>query len=78
VDLRAVKPESFGAALHYFTGSKQHNIAIRRRGRQRDLKINEYGVFKGELSIAGKTEESVYKAVGLPYIPRRDRSRRNR
>lgn len=69
VDLRVVKPESFGAALHYFTGSKQHNIAIRRRGQQRGLKINEYGVFKGELSIAGKTEESVYKAVGLPYIP---------
>lgn len=69
VDLRVVKPESFGAALHYFTGSKQHNIAIRRRGQQRGLKINEYGVFKGELSIAGETEESVYKAVGLPYIP---------
>jgi DNA polymerase (family 10) len=68
VDLRVVKPESFGAALHYFTGSKQHNIAIRRRGQQRGLKINEYGVFKGERSIAGKTEESVYKAVGLPYI----------
>jgi DNA polymerase (family 10) len=69
VDLRVVKPESFGAALHYFTGSKQHNIAIRRRGQQRGLKINEYGVFKGERSIAGQTEEAVYKAVGLPYIP---------
>ena len=69
VDLRVVKPESFGAALHYFTGSKQHNIAIRRRGQQRGLKINEYGVFKDEQLIAGKTEASVYKAVGLPYIP---------
>ena len=69
VDLRVVKPESFGAALHYFTGSKQHNIAIRRRGQQRGLKINEYGVFKDEQFIAGKTEASVYKAVGLPYIP---------
>ncbi len=69
VDLRVVKPESFGAALHYFTGSKQHNIAIRRRGQQRGLKINEYGVFKDEQLIAGKTEGSVYKAVGLPYIP---------
>ncbi len=69
VDLRVVKPESFGAALHYFTGSKQHNIAIRRRGQQRDLKINEYGVFQGESAIAGQTEESVYQAVGLPYIP---------
>jgi len=69
VDLRVVKPESFGAALHYFTGSKQHNIAIRRRGQQRGLKINEYGVYKGGRTIAGQTEESVYKAVGLPYIP---------
>lgn len=69
VDLRVVKPESFGAALHYFTGSKQHNIAIRRRGQQRGLKINEYGIFKNEQLIAGKTEASVYKAVGLPYIP---------
>ena len=69
VDLRVVKPESFGAALHYFTGSKQHNIAIRRRGQQRGFKINEYGVFKNEQLIAGKTEASVYKAVGLPYIP---------
>ncbi|MGR8942114.1 MAG: DNA polymerase/3'-5' exonuclease PolX [Gammaproteobacteria bacterium] len=69
VDLRVVKPESFGAALHYFTGSKQHNIAIRRRGQQRGLKINEYGVFKGDVSVAGRTEESVYASVGLPYIP---------
>jgi DNA polymerase (family 10) len=69
VDLRVVKPESFSAALHYFTGSKQHNIAIRRRSQQRGLKINEYGVFKDEQLIAGKTEASVYKAVGLPYIP---------
>ena len=68
VDLRVVKPESFGAALHYFTGSKQHNIAIRRRGQHRGLKINEYGVFKDEQAIAGTTEESVYQAVGLPYI----------
>ncbi|MGR9074437.1 MAG: DNA polymerase/3'-5' exonuclease PolX [Gammaproteobacteria bacterium] len=69
VDLRVVKPESFGAALHYFTGSKQHNIAVRRRGQQRGLKINEYGVFEGGRAIAGETEESVYRAVGLPYIP---------
>jgi DNA polymerase (family 10) len=68
VDLRAVKPESFGAALQYFTGSKQHNIAIRRRGQQLGLKINEYGVFKGESSVAGQTEESIYQALGLPYI----------
>jgi len=68
VDVRVVEPESFGAALHYFTGSKAHNIAIRRRAQQRGLKINEYGVFKGEKRIAGKTEESVFESVELPWI----------
>ncbi|HXZ53205.1 MAG TPA: DNA polymerase/3'-5' exonuclease PolX [Burkholderiales bacterium] len=68
VDLRVVPPESFGAALHYFTGSKAHNIAVRRLGQERGLKINEYGVFKGKRRVAGETEESVYAAVGLPYI----------
>jgi DNA polymerase (family 10) len=69
VDLRVIEPESFGAALHYFTGSKGHNIAIRRRGQQRGLKISEYGVFRGDQRIAGETEESVFAAVGLPWIP---------
>ena len=69
VDVRVVEPESFGAALHYFTGSKAHNIAIRRRAQKRGLKINEYGVFKGNKRIAGDTEESVFKSVGLPWIP---------
>ena len=69
VDVRVVDDSSFGAALHYFTGSKAHNIAIRRLGQQRGLKINEYGVFKGEKRVAGNTEESVFKTVGLPYIP---------
>ncbi|NIM97907.1 MAG: DNA polymerase III, partial [candidate division Zixibacteria bacterium] len=69
VDVRVVKPESFGAAQHYFTGSKAHNIRIRSLGVDKRLKVNEYGVFKGEKSVAGKTEESVFKAVGLPYIP---------
>jgi DNA polymerase (family 10) len=68
-DLRVVKPESFGAAQHYFTGSKAHNIRIRSLGIDRGLKVNEYGVFKGDKSIAGKTEEEVFKAVGLPFIP---------
>jgi DNA polymerase (family 10) len=68
VDLRVVPPESFGAALHYFTGSKAHNIAVRARGVERGLKINEYGVFKDEKRIAGRTEQEVYKAVGLRYI----------
>jgi len=69
VDLRVVAPESYGAALHYFTGSKAHNIAIRRLGQERGLKINEYGVFEGKKRIGGETEESVFRAVGLPFIP---------
>ncbi len=69
VDLRVVKEESYGAALHYFTGSKAHNIAIRRMAQQNGLKINEYGVFRDKTRIAGETEASVYAAVGLPYIP---------
>ena len=69
VDLRVVDQKSFGAALHYFTGSKAHNIAIRKLGQARKLKINEYGVFKGEKLVGGKTEESVFKSVGLPFIP---------
>ena len=69
VDLRRVDPESYGAALHYFTGSKAHNIAIRRLGQERGLKINEYGVFRGTRRIAGATEASVFESVGLPYIP---------
>ncbi len=68
VDLRVVPQESFGAALQYFTGSKAHNIEIRRLGQNRKLKINEYGVFKGKKSLAGDTEESVYRTVGLPWI----------
>lgn len=69
VDLRVVKPVSFGAAQHYFTGSKAHNIRIRSLGIEKGLKVNEYGVFKGKKSIAGKTEEEVFKAVGLPFMP---------
>ena len=67
-DLRVVPKESFGAALHYFTGSKAHNIAVRKLGIARGLKINEYGVWKGKRRVAGDTEESVYAAVGLPCI----------
>lgn len=69
VDVRVVRQSSYGAALHYFTGSKAHNIAIRRRAQQRGLKINEYGVYKDGAQIAGATETSVFKAVGLPLIP---------
>ncbi len=69
VDLRVVAPASFGAALHYFTGSKAHNIAIRRLAQAKGLKVNEYGVFRGSRRIAGDTEASVYACVGLPCIP---------
>jgi len=68
VDLRLVPQASYGAALHYFTGSKAHNIAVRKMGVKKGYKINEYGVFKGDERIAGKTEKSVYDKVGLPYI----------
>jgi DNA polymerase (family X) len=68
VDLRVVPEVSFGAALHYLTGSKAHNIAIRRRAVARGLKVNEYGVFRGERRRAGRSEAEVYEAVGLPWI----------
>ena len=69
VDVRVVPRASFGAALHYFTGSKAHNIAIRRLAQDKGLKVNEYGVFRGKRAIAGETEESVYRSVGVPYVP---------
>lgn len=68
VDLRAVPEKSYGAALLYFTGSKEHNIAIRKIGVQRKLKINEYGVYKGKKYLAGKTEQEVYRQINLAYI----------
>ena len=69
LDLRVVPDESFGAASQYFTGSKEHNIVIRRRAQERGLKLNEYGLFRGDESVASRTEEEVYAAVGLPWIP---------
>ena len=69
VDLRAVPAASFGAALQYFTGSKEHNIVLRGRAKQKGLKINEYGVFRGDRRIAGESEEEVYAALGLPCFP---------
>lgn len=69
VDLRVVPQVSYGAALHYFTGSKSHNIAIRKIAVKKGYKINEYGLYKDEKRIAGKTEEEIYDKVGLPYIP---------
>ncbi len=69
VDLRVVAEESFGAALQYFTGSKAHNIVLRGRAKATGLKINEYGVFRGRKQVAGREEEEVYAALGLPWIP---------
>jgi DNA polymerase (family 10) len=68
-DLRVVLPESFGSALCYFTGSKDHNVALRRIALRKGLKLNEYGLSRGARRIAGRTEEEVYEALGLPYIP---------
>ena len=69
MDLRVVATEAYGAALQYFTGSKEHNIVMRRRAQQRGLKLNEYGVFDGEERVAGATEEDVYRTMDLPWIP---------
>ncbi|MDK2871421.1 MAG: polymerase [bacterium] len=70
VDLRVVPEESFGAALQYFTGSKNHNIHLRQIAIKKGLKVSEYGVFKeNDEKIAGYTEEDVYHALGLPWIP---------
>ncbi|KWH32918.1 phosphoesterase [Burkholderia cepacia] len=69
VDLRVVDADAFGAALVYFTGSKAHNIALRRIAQAGGLKINEYGVFRGDERIAGATEASVYAAIGLHEVP---------
>ncbi len=81
VDLRVMAPDPWGAALHYFTGSKEHNVEIRKRARKRDLRVSEYGVFRvdedasgeddpeaGE-RVAGAEEKEVFEAVGLPWIP---------
>lgn len=79
-DLRVVAPKSWGAALMYFSGSKEHNVALRERSLKRGLTLNEYGLFpndkedtppqsRGVRPVAGKTEEGIYKALGLPYIP---------
>jgi len=68
VDLRVVQGKSYGSALQYFTGSKEHNIATRRLAIEKGLKLNEYGVFKGKKMIAGWNEAGVYRALGLPWM----------
>jgi len=69
VDLRVLAEASYGAGLYYFTGSKAHNIAVRRIAQKQGLRINEYGVWHGRRRIAGRTEEEVLGSVGLPWIP---------
>jgi len=69
VDLRFIEPPAFGAAQMYFTGSKAHNIRLRKRAQGQGLKLNEYGLFKGKTRKAGETEEEVYAALDLPLIP---------
>ena len=68
IDIRVVPEKSYGAALQYFSGSKDHNIALRKIALEKGLKLNEYGVFRNNQYIAGKTEESVYKMLGLQWI----------
>lgn len=77
-DLRLVAPESRGAAMQYFTGSKLHNIELRDRAMARGLRLNEYGLFRpeDETRVAGATEEDIYEALGLPWIPPELRERR--
>lgn len=69
VDIRAVARESYGAALQYFTGSKQHNIHLRTLARERGLKFNEYGVFRGEKRVGGEDEASVYSFMDMAVMP---------
>jgi len=71
VDVRALPPDTFGAALQYFTGSKDHNVAIRTRAVRMGLKLSEYGLFRVEddSRLVGATEAGIYEAIGLPWIP---------
>jgi DNA polymerase (family 10) len=69
VDVRLLERAAYGAALQYFTGSKEHNVALRERARKRGWKLSEYGLFHGEKVIASRTEEEIYQKLGLPWIP---------
>src|SRR6058998_3218537 len=69
VDLRAVEPDAYGAALLYFTGSKAHNVALRQLAQEKGLKLNEYGLYRGERRVAAATEAEIYRALGLDWIP---------
>lgn len=69
VDLRTVRPDEFGSAMQYFTGSKEHNVKVRERAVRRGLKLSEYGLFDGDERLASATEEEVYAALGMVWIP---------
>ncbi|MCH8967853.1 MAG: DNA polymerase/3'-5' exonuclease PolX [Planctomycetes bacterium] len=69
VDLRVVPEESFGAALQYFSGSKEHNVRLREMASKQGYKLNEWGLFKNDKQVAGRTEEEIYAKLGLPAIP---------
>lgn len=68
-DLRILKPDEYGSALVYFTGDKQHNVAIRERAIKMGMKLSEYGLFKGKIRVACKTEEDVYKRLKMQWVP---------
>ncbi len=67
-DVRVVKPSQYGSALQYFTGDKNHNIELRKIAIEKGLKLNEYGIFRGEKRLGGKTEEEIYKILGMEWI----------
>ena len=69
VDLRAVEPDAYGSALQYFTGSQAHSIELRKIAQAKKLKLNEYGVYEGTRRVAGRTEQDVYAALGVDWIP---------
>jgi len=69
VDVRLLDRESYGAALQYFTGSKEHNVALRERAKKRGWKLSEYGLFQGEEALARRSEEEIYAKLDLPWIP---------
>jgi DNA polymerase (family 10) len=74
-DIRVIPKESYGSALQYFTGSKAHNVELRKIAQKKGLKLSEYGLFRGEKRIAGETEEGVYKALGEKMPPPESRKR---
>src|SRR5205085_7757225 len=75
-DCRVVPKASFGAALQYFTGSKEHNVRLREMAIKKKWRLNEWGLFEGENRVAGTTEEEIYAKLGLPFIPPEQREDR--